>query len=88
MSAPALTFYRRWQTLERDANGNWRAQPPVIRTLAIDARSGTTLHESQIDKAAEMNYGLDFDAAENSLRLRTSRELVTLRYRRPSGGAQ
>jgi outer membrane protein assembly factor BamB len=88
MSAPALTFYRRWQTLERDANGNWRAQPPVIRTLAVDARSGTTLHESQIDKAAEMNYGLDFDAPENSLRLRTSRELITLRYGRPSGDAQ
>jgi hypothetical protein len=45
--------------LEREPNGNWRAQPRVIRTLAVDTRSGTTLHESQIDKAAEMNYGLE-----------------------------
>jgi hypothetical protein len=80
MSAPALTFYRRSQTVERDANGHWRAQPPVIRVLAVDARTGKSLHERQYNNVHEANYGLEFDPQENALRIRTSRESIALRY--------
>jgi hypothetical protein len=79
--SPVLTFFRRHQKAIQGPNNSWRSDQPSVQLCCLDARTGKTLHQSEIKNTHEQAYGFIVDPNEGEVRVHTRLERVTFRYR-------